>query len=291
VSESMPATPTAAGERTIRLADFIGIINKRWNMSPKEAMDLLDVKNLDGLNYREALYALRDIKEPKNAGESRGSQSSSRTTQQKPIVEAPRQANRGTQPQQPPASRSPINQATTAAPDTRSQRPAALKDVARPAPQNVSIAAPEAADKQPREREQEFGGSSKAPIPIQIGVVRDISSHAYKFEEEEEEDEEALELSEEEDADRLSAQLKLDELRETRGNTAASAGRLTVLNNVIDSQISEEQLVKIMQAAWNINTKKKLKMDQVEKLISWAKEDSFVEEAEALLALIEEEEE
>lgn len=292
VSESMPSTPTASSERPIRLADFISVINKRWNMSPKEAMDLLDVKSLDGLNYREALYALRDIKEPKGPGESRGPQSSSsRTTQQKPVIEAPRQANRGSQPQQ-PAPRPPINQATTAASETRSQRLAALKDVAKPAPSTAHIPAlnPDAApaDRQPRERGQEFAGSSKAPIPIQIGVVRDISSRAYKFEEEEE-DEEELELPEDENPNRVGARLKLDELRGLRGSgSVASAGRQTVLSNVIDSQLSEQQLLKIIQAAWGINTKKKLKSDQIEELISWAKEDSFLEEAESMLALIEE---
>jgi len=34
---------------------------------------------------------------------------------------------------------------------------------------------------------------------------------------------------------------------------------------------------------------KKLKVDQVEALISWAKEDYFVDEVEAVLALIDEE--
>ena len=55
---------------------------------------------------------------------------------------------------------------------------------------------------------------------------------------------------------------------------------------MLGEQISEEQLQKLLQAAWGITTRKKLKLAQIEKLISWAKEDFFVEEVEAILALI-----
>src|SRR5579885_1413166 len=61
VSESMPVAPAASGERTVRLADFINVIKRYWDMSPQEAMKLLNVKNLDGLNYREAFNELKAI--------------------------------------------------------------------------------------------------------------------------------------------------------------------------------------------------------------------------------------
>ncbi len=293
VSENMPASPASSGEgNTVRLPQFINAIKKRWDMSLKEAMDLLHVTTLEGANLREVYAQLQAIMESRNANTPRAN-TQGRITQSMPVVEAPRQVNRSTQPQQPPAPRSSVNQATTAAPETRSQGQAALKDVARPAPPTIPIQTSDHADKQPREREQDFAGSPKAPIPIQIGMVRDIPPHPYTFEEEE--GDEAFELPEDEnaedDADRRNARIKLDELKGIRGTSVASAGRMTVLNNVVDSQISEEQLLKIIQAAWDINTKKKLKADQIEALISWAKEDSFVEMAEAMLALIEEGEE
>ncbi len=59
----MPAVPAPAGERTIRLADFINAIKRHWDMSPQEAMRLLKVKSLDGLNYREAYNSLKTMVE------------------------------------------------------------------------------------------------------------------------------------------------------------------------------------------------------------------------------------
>ena len=59
--------------------------------------------------------------------------------------------------------------------------------------------------------------------------------------------------------------------------------------NVVDTQISLEQLQELVAGVWNVTSVKKLKVDQVEALISWAKEDDFVSEVEAVLAILEEE--
>lgn len=110
----------------------------------------------------------------------------------------------------------------------------------------------------------------------------------FKFDEEDEEiEEEEGSKSEEQTA---IARIKLDELKEVRGASVASPGRLMVLQNVLNSQISDEQLQRIIQSAWGATSVKKLKVDQVEALISWAKEDYFLEEVEAVLDLIDEEE-
>jgi hypothetical protein len=112
----------------------------------------------------------------------------------------------------------------------------------------------------------------------------------FKFDEEDEEiegDEEEGMKSEEQTA---IARIKLDELKEVRGAAAASPGRLMVLQNVLNSQISDEQLQRIIQSAWGATSVKKLKVDQVEALISWAKQDFFLDEVEDVLDLIDEEE-
>jgi hypothetical protein len=116
-------------------------------------------------------------------------------------------------------------------------------------------------------------------------MIRDAPRRVYKFDEEE--DEELKEEKEEESEERqVIARLKLDDLKEVRGTSLASQGRLTVLQNVLNSQISEEQLQRLIQYVWGVTSVKKLKVDQIEALISWAKEDYFVEEVEAVLALI-----
>lgn len=295
VSESMPAAPSSSGERTIRLADFINAIKKYWEMSPQEAMQRLNVKSLDGLNYREAFNSLKAIMDAEGKGlPARNPQAQRGTT--RPVVEAPRQVNRDAPPQA--NSRPPTNQTTNAA-STRTQGQAALKEVARPAPPTIPVATPASeADEARREPQAgvDFAGSPRAPIPIQLGVVRDLSSRTtYQFDEEDEldlsDEEEEFELPGDQSAARVEAVRRLEELKGARGNNAASAGRLNVLNNVIDSQISEEQLQQIIQGVWSINSKKKLKTEQVEALISWAKGDYFADEAEALLDLLAEKEE
>src|SRR5258708_2049234 len=138
-------------------------------------------------------------------------------------------------------------------------------------------------------------GSPKGPIPIQFGVVREAPAPTYKFEEEEEaedfEEEEEYELPGASPQAHRGAQLKLDELKEQRGTSAASAERLVVLQNVAGSQINEEQMRSLLQGVWGINARKKLKAVQAEALISWAKEDFFQEEVDAVLALLKESEE
>jgi hypothetical protein len=284
VSETMPAVPAPAGERTIRLADFINVIKKHWDMSPQEAMRLLKVKSLDGLNYREAYNSLKTIIE----AEGRSARPAGTQTQpapSRPVVEAPRQGSRTTSPA--PDARPLTNQASSA-PGVHTQGATAVREGTRPAPP----AEPPLTNDRRREPQAgvDFAGSPKAPIPIQLGVVRDVSARAsYQFEEEEEPDlpdEEDLAPSAQERPTSSQVQSKLDELRKIRGNSMASAPRLNALHNVIHGQISEDQLQELIRGVWGVTTPKKLKNEQVESLISWAKGDYFADEALDLLELL-----
>ena len=295
VSETMPAVPAPAGERTIRLADFINVIKKYWDMSPQEAMRLLKVRSLDGLNYREAFNSLKAIVE----AEGKSARTSNTQTQPaipRPVVEAPRQGNRTTPP---PSNPHPTtNQDSPAA---YAQGSTALRESARPAPPTVPTAAPlsEPVSINDRRREPQagldFAGSPRAPIPIQFGEVRDASARAsYKFEEEVEPDladDEDFELPLDGSAADRQARSKLEELQKIRGNSTASAQRLKVLHNVVDGLISEEELQSLVQGIWGINTLKKLKDEQVESLVSWAKGDDFADVSLALLDLLSQAEE
>ena len=88
--------------------------------------------------------------------------------------------------------------------------------------------------------------------------------------------------------ERTRAKNVLSRLHEARGTTAANSSRLQVLNNVVSTQISKSQLQELIAGIWAVTALKKLKIDQVEALISWAKEDDFMSEVEAVLLLIEE---
>ena len=260
-------------------------------MSPTEAMKLLNVTSLDGINLREAYAQLQSIMEARGVQSARPNPQP-RNTQANPVVEAPRQTSRSTA--QSPSAHPPTNQATSTA-ATRGPGAMTFRDGAKAAPPTApivtSVQEPVTTAELSTEpaRAPEFAGSPKAPIPIQSGVVRDRTTRDYKRfdEEDDEEDAEDYELPvDDDDATRQQAQLKLDELREVRGSSVVSAERLGVLNNIISSQISEEQLGKLIQSVWGVTTKKRLKNHQAEALISWGKADYFVDEVENLLNLL-----
>ncbi|MGH2510722.1 MAG: hypothetical protein ACRDHZ_25420, partial [Ktedonobacteraceae bacterium] len=282
VSDSMPTTPATSGERKIRLPDFINAIKKYWDMSPQEAMKLLRVQTLDGLNYREAYTMLKALVERRNAGTQSSSTPYNATRPVPTPPEAPRSTNRGTPPA--PDSYTPTNMLMTARQQQQSASHAAAITAEVPPLEQENQPRPEP------EPGEDFAGSSKASIPITFGVVRDLAPRTYNSKFDEEDDDEDYDVPEEQAVNHLSSKLKLDELKELRGNTLASAGRLKVLDNVIGSQVDEQQLQKIMQAAWGIATPKKLKADQVEGLITWAKEDFFEEEVKSMLTWLADEE-
>ncbi len=117
-----------------------------------------------------------------------------------------------------------------------------------------------------------------------------------KFDEEIEESEEPEEIEVPEEDNglnirlRAQANMKIDELKEIKGNTQVSPGRLPVLHNLVVSQIGETRLHQLIQKLWGVTSEKKLRLDQAEALISWAKEDYFEDEVKAVLAALDEQE-
>ena len=99
-----------------------------------------------------------------------------------------------------------------------------------------------------------------------------------------------VEQDNENEQTRARARLKLGELKEMRGASTAHPARLAVLQTALNAQIDDHQLQRLIQAAWGAATIHQLKVNQVEALISWAKEDDFVKEVDGVLALLDEEE-
>jgi len=279
---NMPVTPGVQGDANsnMKLSQFMQAIRETWGLTPKQAMDLLNVKTLNGMNYREALRQLQPLVE----GSARNASNTSTPGQGKnsPVGGQPKPAEERGRPQgSPPGS-------TPPSPLRDERRDGVHSAQATPVVQEPAASSKPASQATPvRSARGPLAGPPNIPvIPIRDGMVHD-TPRVYKFDEEDEELEE--EEEEEGQEQRVIARIKLDELREVRGTSLASPGRLTVLQNVLNSQISEEQLQHLIQSAWGVSNIKKLKVDQVEALISWAKEDFFVEEVEAVLALIDEE--
>ncbi len=272
IGASMPSTPGIPGDtsESLKLPQFIQVIKDSLGLTPKQAMDLLHVKALSGLNLREAFEQLQQIVDQEAPGTSPSSQQSTEVSPNPTKAEAKTPVDNGAS-RPGPASITPIrSDAVTYPPDK----------VPAPAP----ISSPAVSS---------FAPSSKISGIKEIthAVVREIPpASAFDEEIDLDEDEEIEFLPDLTDQERAFAEDVLSRLKEARGSSAASDTRLKVLNTVINDQISNEQLLQLIQGVWGVTTLKKLKNDQVEALISWAKAaDDFISEAEIVLALIQEE--
>ena len=240
----MPATGDTAGN--LSLPQFIQIIKDSLGLTPKQAMELLRVKSLTGLNLRDKLEELQSLTSSETADDPE-----------------PLQLPRG---------------------DTPSRSGERL-------PTNSGSRPPVNPPDQPKSNIVPI--SKKVPFEeIPHAVIRETPPSYPAFDEEL--DDEEIEFADEpeypqlEEHEREIAQAVLSRLREARGSGTASPSRLTAMNNVIGGQISDQQLQQLIQGVWEVNSTKKLKNDQVEALVYWGKDDNFIEEAELVLALLEE---
>jgi hypothetical protein len=250
VGASMPkmaATGDTAGN--LSLPQFIQIIKDSLGLTPKQAMELLRVKSLTGLNLRDKLEELQSVTPSETANDPE-----------------PLQHPRGDTPSR-SGERLPTNIGSRHGTNQPDQPPAPISNI-------VPI-------------------SKKVPFEeITHAVIRETPPSYPAFDEEL--DDEDIEFADEpehpqlEEHEREIAEAVLSRLREARGSSLASAVRLNALNNVIGGQISDQQLQQLIQGVWEVNSTKKLKNDQVEALVYWGKDDNFIEEAELVLALLEE---
>ena len=136
-------------------------------------------------------------------------------------------------------------------------------------------------------REEEELDFDESPAPVfDEEIEPDEEEEDFSEPEGDDEEEYDLALTAEE---RHKARTIIDSLREMRGATQVNNSRLKALNNVIGDQIAQPQLLDLIRGVWGVQALNKLKVDQVEELIHWAKQDDFVSEAEAVLTVLEEE--
>jgi hypothetical protein len=293
VGAELPVSPDLASSASgnMKLGEFIQIIRESWGITPKQALDLLQVKSLNNMNYRDLLRRLEPLVGQANGGSAGGPSSAS--------APAPSQSLRAPATPTPPAPRretGPKNAQATPSPTSASGR--------QPAPTPAPAARAASTVTSPSSSSPMAGPTNIPVYPIRDHAVRE-SGRAYRFDEEEEEDdrESASDAGKAahagtpagqtgDDADGMSsalARIKIDDLKAIHGNTAASPGRINVLHNVLGDQISDEQFQELLERIWHTSSDKKLKQDQVEALISWAKEDYFEDEVRAVLAVLNEE--
>jgi hypothetical protein len=248
VGASMPGTGDTGGN--LSLPQFIQIVRESLNLTPKQAMDLLKVKSLSGLNYRTALEDLQvalasepaDVpappvklreETPARSGERPATNTGTRSTTSQP------------QPQPPVSNIVPIS------------KKAPYEEITHAVIRETPPTYPPAFDEELDDVDIEFADETDG-YPQLTQHEREIAGEVLK------------------------------KLQDAKGSSVASQERLKVLNNVIGGQISDEQLQQLMQGVWKVNSTKKLKNEQVEALVYWGKDDNFIEEVELVLALLEE---
>src|SRR5260370_9353298 len=259
VGASMPMTlgPTFDNSGNLPLPEFIQYIHENLNLTPRQAMEMLKVKSLStGVNLREALDRLRSLVAQRNANSVAHLEGhvEGEIEPEYPLVRHEFVAS---------SSSAPVSMSTAA--ETHAQQSSHIPD-----------------DQTSQERDSQQEDHQSQIIEMRV-------SAPVRFDEEEDPELENSDLPLEFTAKQLEyARSKISELRESQGASIASPKRLQALGNVVGDQISQEQLQKLIDGIWSVSALKKLKMDQVEALISWAKQDDFVDEVKAALAVLEE---
>lgn len=261
VGASMPLAlgPNIDSSGNLPLPEFIQYINENLNLTPRQAMEILKVKSLStGVNLRDALERLRYLVAQRNAN--------SVALPEERVEGAIEPGHALVCREAIPASVSP---SISSVAETHAQQSSHIPDG------QMSLGG---------DCQQEDGQSQI--IEMQV-------SDPVRFDEEEDPEEEGLEdfyLPNKITSKQLEfARNKINELRESQGPSIVSQQRLQALANVISDNITQEQLQGLIMGIWSISVLKKLKKDQVEALISWAKQDDFVDEVEAVLAILLEE--
>ncbi|GAC1391573.1 MAG: hypothetical protein NVS4B11_32700 [Ktedonobacteraceae bacterium] len=280
---SMPTTGDISGNLSI--PQFIRVVKDRFDLNPTQAMEMLKLKSLSGVNLREKLEQLQHMlgQEANGATEKNGASD--------PDEKA---SNASTT----------SSEEKSAKPDGKNETPsgkiASIPTPPAPTPSKPPIPI------RPNTSMVEGRNSARPQTsrPLNTGSVR--GGHAPYFDEEEDFDDVLAELDEDDELDeselealgqqreltpqeRMHAKNLVSRFRESQGAAVANPARLKVLSNVTDGQVSEQQVQDLTEGIWGVSSVKKLKVDQVESLISWAKEDDFMSEVEVVLLLLEEE--
>ncbi len=247
--DGLPATAGPALDRKQFIAEIAVL-----GLNPRQAMERLGIRTLDGVNLRQALEQLRLQLIHERPAPSDGPAA--------PAGEAPL---RGAMPGQsgvPPRRASPDG-----------KHPSLLAQAA-PVEHLMLRSLPEQAlteeNEQPSgngaalERSEQRRLRERAPTPIPIRGERGLGA----FQE------------------RARAQALLERLRRLRGRlNPPSADNLKAFRYVVEEQIGVEKTAALLRAVWNVAAPEQLSPDQVAECIRWGKDDQFEDEVDMLLRL------
>jgi hypothetical protein len=258
-------------------------------LTSKQAMDMLNVRSLSGLNLRDALERLQHMV----AQQSEDTNGATPVTDVagSPTEDTPSSAKRmrlvpdmsaGKSEKPAPSAKSTLPSATTLPGPAPASRAAPMSGP-HAASASTNVTGRPVVD-EPDLEHQTTKVSELRPVFVFDEEINPDEEGALNDELDDLEESRELTLPERDRAKNL-----IRRLRESRGATPATAARLQVLDNVIGDQVTKEELQELVAGIWGASSLRKLKVDQLEGLISWAKEDDFVNDVAAVLILLEEE--
>ena len=226
-------------------------------LNPRQAMERLGVRSLDGLNLRQALEQLRlqlvhERSMPGGAFSPSAEETPGASGGASRMGAGPRSGNI---PIPPPPEAKPGPQLSRANPLGSAGRSRALRG-ALPLPEEESLdAAPEVENTQ----DQSLPGL-RQPIPIRG------ERNLFALQE------------------RGRAQALLERLRRLRGRLMPPGGdNIKVFRNVVEEQLGAEKMSALLYAAWRVSQPEQLSLDQITECIRWGKADDFEDEVDLVL--------
>lgn len=250
--------PAAVSGASLDRKQFIGQIAV-LGLNPRQAMERLGVRTLDGVNLRQALEQLRLQLLHERAAPAGGTASS----------DEPR-GSAGTSPRLGGATHSgglSARQPPDGKPGPQLSQPGSLGSGAAHTVLEGALSLDEAeeqADDAVGEEEEYERPLRPLPPPIPIRGERTLSA----FQE------------------RGKALMLLERLRRLRGRLIPpSSDQIKVFRNVVEQQLGSEKTVALLHAVWRVSTSEQLSQDQIAECIHWGKADDFDEEVDMLLDL------
>jgi hypothetical protein len=229
-------------------------------LNPRQAMERLGVRSLDGLNLRQALEQLRlqlvhERSTPGGASSPSAEETPGASGGLPRMGTGPRS---GTMPIHPPPDTKPGPQLSHVNPLGSAGRSRALRG-ALPLPEEESL------DEAPELESNQDQTPQHLRPPIPIRGERDLF---------------ALQ-------ERGRAQALLERLRRLRGRLMPPGGdNVKVFRNVVEEQLGAEKMSALLYAAWRVSQPEQLSLDQINECIRWGKADDFEDEVDLVLQYV-----
>jgi len=258
-----PATvpPSAGTGSALGRKQFIAEIAV-LGLNPRQAMERLGVRSLDGLNLGEALEQLRHqlLRDRNNVSSPPGAAGDAQAGTGRTGPAAPRAS----------VSRGPTGLSRSARMDQASgaeQGSVADVPLLEVRPEVARYFEEEEAPEHPREAPI----GRHAPHVVAERAAAPESAHPVLA---------SMEM--------VRAKNQLNKLREIRGSpTAPSAHQLRAFTNIVVGQLQPGPTRALLQRIWRVSAPDKLTSEQIQALIEWGRQDEFEQEAQRVLAVSE----